>query len=223
MRKIEELKKFFEIRLNLLIKERDNLKNTELAKETGIDRNDIGDYRKGYKIPTIEKLIKLADFFGVSTSYLLGETDARTADDTIIGNELGIDDTTLNNLKEIKKFNQKYNNEYQDILGEVLTDVELYKTIVEKIDLYVRYYSDKEYQKEYDSNNNIFLMKVHDQVDFYISAKIKSQVESYLYSLQNTKDLNERSLGEYESKTRIKRLKTEIRHIKEADKRRNKK
>ena len=66
-------------------------------------------------------------------------------------------------------------------------------------------------------------MKVHDQVDFYISAKIKSQVESYLYSLQNTTDLNERSLGEYESKTRIKRLETEIRHIKEADKRRNKK
>ena len=216
MRDSTSFKKIFVNRLNLLIEERNKPDDTALAKKTGIDRTSIGKYKCGKRFPSKDNLKKLADFFGVSTSYLLGETDARTADDTLIGNELGIDDTTLNNLKEIKKINQKYNNEYQDILGEVLTDVTLYKNFINIIDLYVKYYSDKEYKADYDKN---ILMEPYDYADVNITQLLKVQVNNYLTKLQYTKKLNEKSLGKYEIETRIKRKKQELKNLNDSYKR----
>lgn len=43
--------------------------------ETGIEQALLSKYENGERIPPTETLLKLADFYNVSTDYLLGRTD----------------------------------------------------------------------------------------------------------------------------------------------------
>ncbi|WP_285017093.1 XRE family transcriptional regulator [Lactococcus garvieae] len=51
----------------------------ELAKLIGFSYQNLQKYEKGIAKPLNKNLIKLSEIFGVSVSYLLGETDVRTA------------------------------------------------------------------------------------------------------------------------------------------------
>lgn len=53
------------------LREKRGLKQTELAKLVGIKNHTISNYERGERIPHHDSLQKLADFFGVSTDYLL--------------------------------------------------------------------------------------------------------------------------------------------------------
>lgn len=55
-----------------------NLTQQRLAIELGIDQTSISSYECGKYLPTVEVLIKLADYFGVSTDYLLGLSEVKT-------------------------------------------------------------------------------------------------------------------------------------------------
>jgi transcriptional regulator with XRE-family HTH domain len=46
---------------------------TELAQESGVSREIIGKYERGEAIPSIEFAKRVADTFGVSLDYLVGE------------------------------------------------------------------------------------------------------------------------------------------------------
>lgn len=46
-----------------------------LAKNLGISGGHLGDWKKGKSRPTIDNLIKIADYFDVSVDYLLGRTE----------------------------------------------------------------------------------------------------------------------------------------------------
>lgn len=60
-----------------------NTKREDLAKAIGVSSVAIGQYYNGETLPSIEKLIKIADYFHVSTDYLLGKTKIQTLDVTI--------------------------------------------------------------------------------------------------------------------------------------------
>ena len=45
---------------------------SEIAREIGIRRNTLHNYRNRKLLPSAETLLKIADYFGVSTDYLLG-------------------------------------------------------------------------------------------------------------------------------------------------------
>ena len=47
----------------------------QLAGVLGLTQNAIGMMERGYRGTTIEKLVLIAEFFHVSTDYLLGITD----------------------------------------------------------------------------------------------------------------------------------------------------
>lgn len=47
-----------------------------LSEKTGISPGNISDWKNGRSVPKADTLIKLADYFGVSTDYLLGRTSA---------------------------------------------------------------------------------------------------------------------------------------------------
>lgn len=47
----------------------------ELSQKTNIPQSLLSNYKNGKKKPALENIIKLADFFDVSTDYLLGRTD----------------------------------------------------------------------------------------------------------------------------------------------------
>jgi transcriptional regulator with XRE-family HTH domain len=47
----------------------------DLAERIGTGRSNLGHIERGRNAPSVELLVKLADFFQVSTDYLLGRTD----------------------------------------------------------------------------------------------------------------------------------------------------
>lgn len=67
------MEKFAE-RLKLL-REEHGLSQDKLGKEIGVSRYAIYTYEKGKASPTVEGLVMLADYFDVTTDYLLGRTD----------------------------------------------------------------------------------------------------------------------------------------------------
>ena len=54
-----------------------NITQQRLAVDLGIDQASISSYEGGKYLPTVEVLVKLADYFGVSTDYLLGLSEIK--------------------------------------------------------------------------------------------------------------------------------------------------
>ena len=48
-----------------------------VAVDLGMEQTSISAYEVGKYFPTVDALVKLADYFNVSTDYLLGLTDAK--------------------------------------------------------------------------------------------------------------------------------------------------
>jgi len=54
-----------------------DLTQAELAKKIGVTTSSIGMYETEVRNPSYEVVVKLANFFNVSTDYLLGNTDSK--------------------------------------------------------------------------------------------------------------------------------------------------
>lgn len=67
-------KKLFGSRVRLLRSAKSAGQN-ELAKLLGVTRTQISDIENGKTTTSLERLVLLADYFGVSTDYLLGLTE----------------------------------------------------------------------------------------------------------------------------------------------------
>lgn len=52
-----------------------NITAYRVAKETGISQGLMNEYKSGKKLPTLQNLLKIADYLDVSVDYLLGRTD----------------------------------------------------------------------------------------------------------------------------------------------------
>ena len=61
----------FPVRLQRL-REQKRMNRKALGECCGLSKNIIGKYERGEREPTAGSLIKIAEFFGVSTDYLLG-------------------------------------------------------------------------------------------------------------------------------------------------------
>ena len=48
-------------------------------KETGVPQSSLSDWKYGKSIPKIDKLKKIATYFGVSVEYLMGEEEKKEA------------------------------------------------------------------------------------------------------------------------------------------------
>lgn len=64
----------FSVRLKMLRKQR-NINQARLAKMLGYGYTAIANYESGRNEPSLGDLCRIADFFDVSTDYLLGRTD----------------------------------------------------------------------------------------------------------------------------------------------------
>lgn len=54
------------------MRERERMSQTLLSQCCGLSKNTVGAYESGQKLPSVASLVQLADFFGVSTDFLLG-------------------------------------------------------------------------------------------------------------------------------------------------------
>lgn len=64
---------FTEIFVNIL--QNKQISAYKLAKETGISQGLMNEYKNGVKLPTVQNLLKIADYLDCSVDYLLGRTD----------------------------------------------------------------------------------------------------------------------------------------------------
>ena len=60
-----------------LLREEKKIKQEELAKVLSISPSAVGMYERDEREPNDEITLKLAEYFGVSTDYLLGKSDIR--------------------------------------------------------------------------------------------------------------------------------------------------
>lgn len=64
------------------------LTNKQLGDIIGVSEYTISKYRNGTREPSFQILNRIADFFEVSTDYLLERTDIKTVDDSITLNSI---------------------------------------------------------------------------------------------------------------------------------------
>ena len=64
-----------------------NLSQVKLAEKLGVTKQSVSNWENDNIQPSIEILIKLAEFFGVSTDYLLGLDEKRTLNVTSLSLE----------------------------------------------------------------------------------------------------------------------------------------
>lgn len=57
------------------LRQQKNINQAELGKIIDVGKTTISNYETGYSVPDLETVVKLADYFDVSTDYLLGRTD----------------------------------------------------------------------------------------------------------------------------------------------------
>lgn len=64
------------MRLKLkMLRQQKEMNQLELGKIVGVGKTTISNYETGYSVPDLDTIIKLAEYFQVSTDYLLGLTD----------------------------------------------------------------------------------------------------------------------------------------------------
>ena len=103
-------------RLEELRKEK-NLLQKDVASAVNHSITCISDWERGKREPSIDDLIRLADFFGVSIDYLVG----REEDGVVIvsGNELSKDEKALfDKLRGLDSLNKELAYQYVDFLSE---------------------------------------------------------------------------------------------------------
>ncbi|HHU63969.1 MAG TPA: helix-turn-helix transcriptional regulator [Clostridiales bacterium] len=81
------------------------LNQIDVANILGIERSTYGKYETGDSSPDYKKLLKLADFYNVSTDYILGKTNIKDPIETIAAHHDG-DDWTEEELEEIERFKE---------------------------------------------------------------------------------------------------------------------
>lgn len=76
--------------LNIRIKElrtAHGLTQVGFAKKLSVSKQAVSNWENNNIQPSIDMLVKIADFFGVSTDYLLGRTTERTLDISALSDE----------------------------------------------------------------------------------------------------------------------------------------
>ena len=59
----------------------------DVARATGLHPSVFTDWKKGKSTPKIDKMQKIAEYFGVSVDYLMGNENARPIDPRLTGEE----------------------------------------------------------------------------------------------------------------------------------------
>lgn len=86
------------------LREESHLLQADLAKKLGLGRTTISNYENNYSFPDLETLISIADFFNVSTDYLLGLSNVRSKASTTSKDEAKI----LHYYNRLDSENQDY-------------------------------------------------------------------------------------------------------------------
>ena len=93
------------------LRKSNNLSQADLASKTGVSQVMIGKYERGDAIPSIEVAKKIADTFGVSLDYLVGE-----------GQNAAFDKKTLARLQTIQSMEDDKKRTLFDLIDTYIRD-----------------------------------------------------------------------------------------------------
>lgn len=81
------------------LRESSNLTQLQLAEILNIGRASISNYELGIRMPDIDVLLKIANYFGVSTDYLTGRSDIKNSNSEELKKQLKAYQDKINSLK----------------------------------------------------------------------------------------------------------------------------
>jgi len=99
------------------IRKEKKISQSDLAKRIGIHPNVLGRYERGEARPFVEMAAKLAIALGVSTDYLLGNSDL----------DFGVD--TLKRLAEIDKLPQQKKTQIFEVIDSLILGYKAKETL----------------------------------------------------------------------------------------------
>ena len=103
----------------------------ELGKKLGITRQAISNYINGESYPNCYKLLQIADYFNVSTDFLLGRTEDPTTNENmkVACKVTGLSEETIDIIKNLNTSNDNY---YYDTNGFKPPLLKILNTLYEK-------------------------------------------------------------------------------------------
>lgn len=112
---------------------------TALANYIGVTRQAVSSYSLGTSVPDIEKFEKIADYFEVSTEYLLGRTDIKKADASkqATAEYLGLSEEAIDAIHNLQGIHLEQNieNDYKLTVKEKEPLPEIYSDWLATADL----------------------------------------------------------------------------------------
>lgn len=152
-------KKLFAKRFKEL-REKANLNQKDCAEKLGISRGSISFYENGDRLPDIETIYAMADFFNVSADYLIGKTDNSTTNVDLQGvcQYTGLSDSAATKLHLIEDLNDhllsayaypRKNSSGENLFRVILTGEDLDKLnfLIEDDEFYNLLYFIREYSR----------------------------------------------------------------------------
>ena len=121
---------------------------------------------------TLYTLQKLAEIFETSVSYILGLTENEKPDYEVIGDSLGLNDKSIETLKQIKAFSEKYNTSDIDYINLLLSDFNKAINFIENFGAY----TDSTQQKYYLGIPNSKEKKQHIPISELNDFEIKEEI-----------------------------------------------
>lgn len=95
------------IRLKELRKQR-NITQSELASALNVAKTTIAAYEQEVNEPSSSMLGRLADYFNVTTDYLIGRTEGKTSDLQALYEEIGLSESSISFLKSLVEVRNAY-------------------------------------------------------------------------------------------------------------------
>ena len=110
----------FSVRLTELIKEK-GVKHREVAENIGVTRQTVGQYADGTTLPTLDKLLKMAEYFDVPLDYIAGTglSKSKNNDVTAACNYLGVSEKTILGLKANFEDMEQYTDSGKKLLIDI--------------------------------------------------------------------------------------------------------
>ena len=170
------------------LRNKKELSQQELCSDLGISKAALSYYENGQRVPDIDILLIIADYFNVSADYLLGRTPNKTPNTSkqAVLKYTGLSEAALEEIKylleingEILKVNHNFDLDGVNLLNDIIeTDTfnHLILTIIDYCGIYLNY----------KRNNHLFEEKYR---EFIVedNSEYKSMEEEFSEYLLNKK------------------------------------
>lgn len=134
----------------------------DVAAELNISYSSLSKYERGDQQPSYETLIRIANYFNVTTDYLMGITNSKSSENRSICDQLNLSDEAIQKLKQLPLIVDKNNGiSLSDILNFIIIQPE-FEHLLKSILLYkVRTPTDWCNMKKYLNEDNAVPFSQH--------------------------------------------------------------